>query len=806
MKTIYIDVTNYLNFPHLTGIQRVLAELAVRLIANPTNRAYQVVLLQNTRDFHFCVCDNARFFANYVFAEGKKADCLTKQELSVDQLAPGAFWLDLDAVWAATVPRRLLYPQLAKRNLQIGVYVYDVIVLTHPQYCSQENCIRYPAYLAAVFDYADFIFTEAASTCEQIQRLAEACGCARAISYRIAAPGANSFRGRADAADVAEEVQQIVARGKILLTVSTLEARKNHAVLLDAFDAGLAEMGYQMVFVGRCGWKIDALLERLRNHPEYGRTLHHLQGVRDDALQVLYQHADFVLFPSYIEGYGLAAVEALQNGVPAILSDVPIMREVGGAFCDYFPPDSPQELVARVRFYETHPEAYAARREALKAYRAPSWDACAEAVLDPVLAERDALPEHSAIRQIVYLSARADSLRQTLAYVEAYMPFIREAVVLCPDATAEEMRATYRGALRMTYLTDGTLLQGRRLPRDHARRNFLLRCLAMHRPEIEEEFIMSDDDYRPLEPMDETFFVAGGRYQAFYFYDLDQWSSNVQTPTSYDQQMIRTNLFLKENRYPNLQYAAHMPQVIRKEWYLDLLRAHPGLEQSGCDEWSTYFNYAVKQHPAAFDVRPYETLSWPETISAWDLTVVPPKFSFENFYDFLYDEGERFSGMHTAYQEQTYFENAQKRILCRAALARALETRRQWRDFENRCNTHWGQFPSLVLYYGAGEDPALVNPPPYLEMRRGSAYTLPVMLMKQDASGKWAFSRDPVKIGFCWDGSENFHIAENIDLSGRANIRVLTPEVLNLAIIDIYYALEEEKFCLCCQLPVHLKV
>ena len=557
MKMIYIDITGMLEYPHMTGIQRVLSEVATRMIELQRSRSFEVVLLRHEGDMVFTVCDSDLFAAYFRHSLGDKMNCVTDRTLTVDQLAPSSFWLDMDAVWNDMLPRNLLYPELAGRNIQIGVYVYDVIVFSHPQFCSEDNYLRFPAYMGAVFDWADYIFTEAAFTRDQIRQLAEDVGCTRDIRYVIATPGADFSERSGENAD--ETVRRIVERGKVLLTVSTLEARKNHKVLLDAFDAGLCEMGYQMVFVGRKGWKVEDLMARIEAHPENGKSLFHLQGLDDDALHYLYKNATFVLFSSYIEGYGLATVEALQYGVPTILSDVPIMREVGGERCDYFGPDAPEQLVDIIRGYEADPARYAARREALKGYRAPAWDDCVGTMLDAILAFRAPETKQHTIEQIVYLSAREEALLSTLAYVEGRMPFIRKVLVLCPKAMAASLGETYRGGLEMTCIDDDTLLQGRPLPEDHGARNFLLRCLAMYRPELDGEFIMSDDDYRPMRQVDQDFFIRGGRYQAFYFYDIGRWRDNVMKPTSYDMQMSRTDAFLKANGYPELQYAAHMP-------------------------------------------------------------------------------------------------------------------------------------------------------------------------------------------------------------------------------------------------------
>lgn len=803
MKTIYVDLTNFLSVPFLTGIQRVVRELAVRLLEGQEAGGYRAVLLSHDRDYRFFTCDNGRFLAFCRRGEGEKRDCVTEETLTPDQLDAPAFWFDPDGIWHNRPARADLYAQLKKRNVRIGVYVHDVIVLTHPQYVTKENLLRFPPYLAAVYEYADVIFTGAHAVREQIQRLAEEAGCARPIAYQVTPPGANFAPARTDGEEEIDPlVREIARRGKVLLTVSTIEARKNHKALLDAFDAGLSQMGYQMVFVGRAGWRVEALLERIRSHPQCGKSLFHLQGLSDASLRALYRSADFVLFPSYTEGYGLSTVEALQHGVPAILSDVPVMREVGGALCDYFDPDDPAALVEIIRGYAADPERYRQRKERIADYRPPAWDDCAAAILREILTALQPPAGEHRLEQIVYLSARADNLLRTLEYVEAYMPFIRRALVLCPEATAAELKARYAGRLGLSCVPDGALLGGRPLPRDHATRNFLLRCLAMQRPELDEEFVMSDDDYRPLEPIDPSFFIRDGRYQAYAFYDLDEWFDNVAVPTSYDMQMLHTRAFLKRAGYPTLQYASHMPQVIRKAWYRELLAAHPGIEETDCDEWSTYFNYAVQAHPLAFDVRPYETLGWPDAESSWDMTVFPPRYAFENYYDALYDEGGPFFGMSRTYGEATPRENEQKRRIARQAAERAAQKRAQWRRFTDRFIAEYGRFPDLIFRYGGGEAPAFVHPPRQIELLHGRSYSLPIQVLQRAQDGGLEPPARAVRFGCRWDVEGILHGSESVD--GRAVLRVTAPEAGKAARLKLYYALDGEKPVFACEMDVRL--
>ena len=791
MKTIYLDISSLLNFPFMTGIQRVLTEVTNRLISKQNEMGYKVVLLRHNRDYNFSLCDNDIFLMYYSMSKGRKESTITSEAITIDELEPSSIWLDLDAVWNSLIPRNLLYPRLAKRNIKIAVYVYDVIALTNPEYTSAENHIRFPAYMGAVFDYADYVFTEAEFTKEEIKRLAKTIGCERPIQYCVAAPGANFNGSNYDVTKVDRKALEIADRGNILLTVSTIEIRKNHTVLLDAFDKGLFEMGYQMVFVGKAGWKVDKVLDRIKKHPKYDRGLFHLQGVNDDTLNYLYRHASFVLFPSYIEGYGMATVEALQYGIPTILSDIPIMHEVGGNLCDYFSPNDPNRLVNIVKKYKESEELYNKKCELLKKYNPPTWDKCCSKILEKLLSNQKLRDQNQTIEQMVYLSARPDDLLETLPYVEKFMPFIKRIVVLCPESKIDKLMTEYKGNLKLKCISDDILLNGSALPKDHAKRNFYLRCLSMSRKEIDEIFIMSDDDYRPIEEIDITIFIKDNKYQAYYFYDLDEWPLNIAKPTSYDIQMYNTNRFLKENGYPNLQYASHMPQVVRKDWYLEMLNEYPGLELEGCDEWSTYFNYSIHKYPEQFDVRSYITMSWPEMLTSWDITVFPKKFAFENYYDFKYKKDGSFEGLNTNFNNDVFFDSAKKIAISKDELKKVKRKKQSWRDFENRYSTKTKQFPCFVFCFGDGIEPKFANLPQEIELLNACAYSLPVALIELDETGRWILTKKNVKILYQWEGYEAVDISENMFQMGRACVRIMTPGKGETANLLLYYQLNE---------------
>jgi len=129
------------------------------------------------------------------------------------------------------------------------------------------------------------------------------------------------------------------------VSVSTLEPRKNHTFLLDAFEILWSQgTSVNLVLIGKIGWNVDSLVERIENHPILNKHLFLLTDVSDDELAWCYSKANGLLFPSHAEGFGLPIIEALHYGLPVLASDTPIHREIGGLGITYFCLNTPHNL------------------------------------------------------------------------------------------------------------------------------------------------------------------------------------------------------------------------------------------------------------------------------------------------------------------------------------------------------------------------------------------------------------------------------------------------------------------------------
>ncbi|HRO13641.1 MAG TPA: glycosyltransferase, partial [Paracoccus sp. (in: a-proteobacteria)] len=129
----------------------------------------------------------------------------------------------------------------------------------------------------------------------------------------------------------------------LFVALGTIEPRKNHAVLLDAWEE-LARRGGpvpQLVIAGRRGWKNHATFARLDALPPGGPVLE-LNGLSDGAVAALLEHSRALLMPSRAEGFGLPLTEAAGRGIPVLSTPLPAAGEILGDHALWLPHDDPR--------------------------------------------------------------------------------------------------------------------------------------------------------------------------------------------------------------------------------------------------------------------------------------------------------------------------------------------------------------------------------------------------------------------------------------------------------------------------------
>lgn len=126
-----------------------------------------------------------------------------------------------------------------------------------------------------------------------------------------------------------------------VLTVGTVQPRKNYQMLIRAFAPLADRMPHNLVIAGGKGWLYDDIMSEVISHKLQGRVL--FTGfVEDEDLPSLYSAATLFVFPSLYEGFGLPLLEAMACGVPVINSNRSSLPEISEGVTIQLPPDQPQ--------------------------------------------------------------------------------------------------------------------------------------------------------------------------------------------------------------------------------------------------------------------------------------------------------------------------------------------------------------------------------------------------------------------------------------------------------------------------------
>ncbi|MBU4313813.1 MAG: glycosyltransferase family 4 protein [Actinobacteria bacterium] len=119
---------------------------------------------------------------------------------------------------------------------------------------------------------------------------------------------------------------------KYILSVGTIEPRKNFTTLIKAFNIAKkrnAGFGYKLVIAGRTGWKSEATYTEREASP-YKDDILFIGKVSDEDLLQIYNQAELFVYPSLFEGFGLPPLEAMSCGLPVISSNCSSLKEIAG--------------------------------------------------------------------------------------------------------------------------------------------------------------------------------------------------------------------------------------------------------------------------------------------------------------------------------------------------------------------------------------------------------------------------------------------------------------------------------------------
>jgi glycosyltransferase involved in cell wall biosynthesis len=245
-----------------------------------------------------------------------------------------------------------LFADYRGRGVAMYFIVYDLLPLQLPQYFPPKSDDGHERWLRSLLR-TDGALCISRTVADDLRNWANVCDPSSQRPFRIGwfhlgGDISSVAHKRGPPEESARDLVAFTARPSFLM-VGTIEPRKGHLQVLDAFDE-LWRRGcdINLIIVGTEGWRhlpedmrrtIPHIMARLKSHPERGRRLFWVNGPSDEYLEEIYAASSYLIAASEGEGFGLPLIEAARHRLPVISRDLAVFREVLGDHASYFEGD-----------------------------------------------------------------------------------------------------------------------------------------------------------------------------------------------------------------------------------------------------------------------------------------------------------------------------------------------------------------------------------------------------------------------------------------------------------------------------------
>jgi glycosyltransferase involved in cell wall biosynthesis len=330
-RQLLVDVSELAQHDAKSGIQRVVRSILTEWLHHPP-MGFRVEPVYATLDHGYRYA--RRFTRNFLGYADE-----TLQDEPIDYV-PGDVFFGLDLQPQVVLAQRAFYQALRRQGVRVTFAVYDLLCVLMPQYFPDGAADGFCHWLDVVAENDGAICISKAVAGE----LTDWVNVKKPIRkipftiewFHLGADIGNSVPTNCLSDDTGTVLERLRSCNSFLI-VGTIEPRKANAQVLDAFEQ-LWQSGVDinLVIVGKQGWMVEALIDRLRRHPEQHKHLFLLEGISDEYLELVYEVSTCLIAASFGEGFGLPLIEAAQHKLPIIARDIPVFREVAGEHAFYF--------------------------------------------------------------------------------------------------------------------------------------------------------------------------------------------------------------------------------------------------------------------------------------------------------------------------------------------------------------------------------------------------------------------------------------------------------------------------------------
>lgn len=344
-RQLFIDVSELVQKDWESGIQRLVKSLLRALFEAPPDgyRIEPVYALKGKPGYNY-----ARKFALRFL----KCSPESLQDAPIDA-REGDVFVGLDLQPHIVLEQTAFYRELRQIGVRVEFVVYDLlpVLLSHRFFDGAKEL--HERWLKAISE-SNGVLAISNAVADEFTAWVSANAperLAAGLKVRAFHPGADiaSSIPTTGIPPGAASTLALIAKVPSFLMVGTIEPRKSHEQALSAFEQLWHDgSDVNLVIVGKVGWMVEALVERLRRHSQYGQRLFWLEGISDEYLERLYDTCACLLLASEGEGFGLPLIEAATHKLPIVARNLPVFREVATDHAFYFDGTSSDDLAAAV--------------------------------------------------------------------------------------------------------------------------------------------------------------------------------------------------------------------------------------------------------------------------------------------------------------------------------------------------------------------------------------------------------------------------------------------------------------------------
>lgn len=348
---LFFDLSILSVYDNQTGVQRV-----VRSVFNELKTLVR-------EDYDLIPVSMTPFSKRIQVLKERKVTGKTSFRLTFFNIAPrkGDVFISMEQAFLEHIAHVEDFREMRQQGCRVFLTVYDLLPIQLPKFFPSESEEILTEWLCATSDFVDYVCDS--QTVESDLRqflLHNHLKLNRCFNFR---PGFNFIKEVSSTGLTPLQEGFLKKMGDFnfnFLMVGTIEPRKGHSTVLSLFEKlwQTEKKNISLTFIGRQGWMVDDLINRLNSHPKKDKNFYWFNDASDEFLDACYKKTDAVIIASMNEGFGLPLLEAASRKCRILANDIQIFREVAPEKTCFINFSNFESALGQLKNWLEHPGEY----------------------------------------------------------------------------------------------------------------------------------------------------------------------------------------------------------------------------------------------------------------------------------------------------------------------------------------------------------------------------------------------------------------------------------------------------------------